>query len=230
MGTDFVETSAEAAVGGFQGIKKVRGLLVDLKKIPPRFTDSDYGEPKDQIEVSLEEAAILEMFPNADEFELKDTKFTCWIPYAASGKVPGGNSIYMKCFIASAEELGKKPTELKGEYVTLERQDRFLFKMSKVNKETGEKESTEVRSINKLGLPSSNSWCFVSDETADSGDVKEYIASLIIGKKVNVALRELATESRARQFPEFKEALKAGTISDLVDVELVDGKFVAKES
>ena len=46
---NFVESTKEASRGGFQGIKKIRGLLTKLEKVPPRFTDSDYGEPKEQI-------------------------------------------------------------------------------------------------------------------------------------------------------------------------------------
>ena len=59
---DFVESTKDASRGGYQGIKKVRGLLTELKKVPPRFTESDYGEPKEQIEFVLEDATILEMF------------------------------------------------------------------------------------------------------------------------------------------------------------------------
>lgn len=229
MSDGFVETTAEAAVGGYQGIKKVRGLFVDLKKIPPRFTESEYGEPKEQMEITLEDAAILEMFPNADDFDLKDSKFTCWVPYAAEGKVPHGNSIYMRCFVASAEEMGKKPSALKGEYITLERQDRLLFKTKIKNKETEEMETIEVHSVNKAGMPSANSWCFVSDETADSGTVKDYVRDLIVGKNEKAALRALLTDARSKQFPEFKQALQAGEIGDLLGVELVDGKYVATE-
>jgi len=238
MSDGFVETTAEAAVGGYQGIKKVRGLFVDLKKIPPRFTESEYGEPKEQMEITLEDAAILEMFPNADDFELKDSKFTCWVPYAAEGKVPHGNSIYMRCFIASAEELGKKPSALKGEYITLERQDRLLFKTKVKNTDTEDMETVEVHSVNKAGMPSANSWCFVSDETADSGTVKDYVRDMLTGNMPpkyatplteKAALRALLTDPRSKQFPEFKESLKAGTIGDLLGVALEDGKYVATE-
>jgi len=226
MSDGFVETTAEAAVGGYQGIKKVRGLFVDLKKIPPRFTESEYGEPKEQMEITLEDAAILEMFPNADDFELKDNKFTCWVPYAAEGKVPHGNSIYMRCFVASAEELGKKPSALKGEYITLERQDRLLFKTKIKNKETDEDETVEVHSVNKAGMPSANSWCFVSDETADSGTVKDYVRDILIGKNEKAALRALLTDARAKQFPEFKTSLQAGTLAEELGLSIEDGKFV----
>ena len=229
MSEGFVESTSEAAVGGYQGIKKVRGLQVKLEKIPPKFTDTEYGEPKEQVEITLEDACILEMFANADEFELKDSKFTCWVPYAAEGKVPHANSIYMKCFVASAEEQGKRPSEFNGEYVTLERQSRLLFKTKTKNKDTDESETTEVRSVNRAGIPSSGAWCFVSDETADSEGVKDYVKALLIGKTEKVALRELLTDTRAKQFPEFKAMLQAGTLATELGLEMVDDKFVAKE-
>lgn len=223
---DFVETTAEAAVGGYQGIKKVRGLLVSLEKVPGKVPEGADWEPKDQIEVVLEDAAILEMFPNADDFELKDNKFTCWVPYAAEGKVPTAGSIYMKCFIASAEELGKKPSALKGEYITLERQDRLLFKMKEKNKETEEMETIEVHSVNKAGMPSYGSWCFVSDETADSGTVKDYVRDLLVGKNEKAALRALLTDPRAKQFPSFKTSLQAGTLAEELGLSIEEGKFI----
>lgn len=224
---DFVETTAEAAVGGYAGIKKVRGLLVSLEKVEGKVPEGADWEPKDQIEGKLEDALILEMFPNADDMELKDGKFTFWVPYAAEGKTPTSGSLYMRCFCASSEEVGKKRVgENKGEYVTLERQDRLLFTMKEKNKETEEMEKIEVRSVNRAGMPSSGSWCFVSDETADSGSVKDYIRDeCIVGKNEKAALRALLTDPRAKQFPEFKQALQAGEIGDLLDVELVDGKF-----
>jgi len=230
MSEGFVETTAEAAVGGYQGIKKVRGLQVSLTKIPPRNIENITWEPKEQIEIVLEDALILEMFPNADDFELKEGKLTIWVPYAAEGKVPSSGSTYMRCYVASAEEQGKKPSAFNGEYVTLERQNRLLFKTTKKNEDTEEKETIEIRSINtETGLPSSGAWCYVSDETADSGTVKDYIKEVLVGKNEKAALRALLTDARAKQFPEFKQALQAGTISELLDVELKDGKYVATE-
>lgn len=226
MTTDFVETTAEAAVGGYQGIKKVRGLLVDIKRTPPKFTNTDYGEPKDQIENVLEDASIIELFPNAEEFELKDGKLSVYVPYAAEGKTPHKNSIYMRCYVASAEELGKKPSQFKGEYVILERQDRLLFKTKGKNEETGEEETVEVRSVNKAGLPSSNSWCFVGDITGDSDAVKAEALKCIVGFNQAAALRNLVTNNVVKGFPEYKEALKNGSIGELLDVELgKDGKY-----
>lgn len=220
----FAETTAEAAVGGYQGIKKIRGLLLSLEIVdPPEGSGSDYGEPKEQMEFKLDDAVILEMFPNADDFDLKEGKFTGWVTYAALGKTPSSGSIYMKCLVASSEEIGKKKlSENIGNYVTLERQDRLLFKTKK------DGETIEVRSADENGKPYSSAWCFVSDETADSETVKEYIKDLVIGLKENVALRELATNNRAKQFPEYKEACKAHELDKLLDVELVDGKFQTK--
>jgi len=136
MTQDFVETTKEASRGGYQGIKKIRGLLSDLQKVDPNpnFTDTGFGPPKEQIQVKLEDAVVLEVFEGEDEFELKDGAFTFWVPYAVPGKKPGANTIYMKCWVASAEDLGKTPSEVKGEYVTLERKLVTLFKTDKDEK------------------------------------------------------------------------------------------------
>jgi len=230
----FVDSSAEAAVGGYQGIKKVRGLQVSLEKKPPRdFEGEQTYTPKEQIEVKLEDAIILEMFPDADDMELTDGKFTCWVPYAAEGKLPHKNSTYMVCFVGSSEELGEKeekrkvrPSERNGTYVTLERQDRLLFKTKVKNKETDEMETKEMRSANpETGIPYSSAWCYVADEAADAESVVEYITGLVIGLNEKAALRKLTMDNKAKQFPEYKEACKAGTLPDLLDVELVDDKF-----
>ena len=227
MSDNFVETTAEAAVGGFQGIKKVRGLLISLEKVSGKVPEGADWEPKDQIEGKLEDAVLLEMFPNADDIELKDSKFTFWVTYAAEGKTPTSGSTYMRCFCASSEEIGRKRvSENKGEYVTIERQDRILFKTKAKNKETEKMETIEVHSVGQNGLPSSGSWCFVSDETADSGTVKDYVRELVVGLNEKSALRALLTDSRAKQFPSFKTSLQAGTLAEELGLSIEEGKFI----
>ena len=108
----------------------------------------------------------------------------------------------------------------------MERQDRLLFKTKEKNKETEEMETIEVHSLNQARtMPSSGSWGFISDETADSGTVKDYVRDIVVGKNEKAALRALLTDARSKQFPEFKASLQAGEIGDLLGVELVDGKY-----
>lgn len=225
---EFVESSKEARHGGFRGIKKIRGLLVSIKKVPPRFAESDYGEPKEQIEFTLEDALILEMFPGEEEFELKDNLFTGWVPYAVEGKAPHINSGYMKCWVASAEKLGKKPSEFIGQYVTLEKIPTVLFKQPKLGEDKKPLLDEDGKKI-YVEVSADNVFCFVADETADSKNTREYVRDLISGLNEKAALRRLLTDIRAKQFPEYKEALNSGTLADMLELVLVDGKFQEPE-
>ena len=91
------------------------------------------------------------MFPGEEEFELKDNKFVGWVGYAAPGKTPNANSPYIKCWVASAEKLGKRPSEFIGQYVTLEKIPTILFKRPEIGpdkkallNEAGEKVYEEI--------------------------------------------------------------------------------------
>ncbi len=224
MSEKIISSSKEASRGGFQGIKKVRGILTDWKKTPSKFTKGDFGEPKEQIEVNLTDAAILEMMPNEDEVELKDGTFKFWIPYAVPGKIPNTNSIFTRCWVASAEAIGIADWKtLKGQYITLERRRVVLFKTDKDDKNKqlplnpdGSKTYREVTT--------DKYFCFVKDES-NSEDIKEYIVKNIVGKNEKAAGRFIVMDNRTQQFPEYKEAVKANTIPSVLPVKLVDGVF-----
>jgi len=225
---NFVESSKEASRGGFQGIKKVRGLLVSLKRVPPRWTESDFGAPKDQIEFTLEDAAILEMFPGEDEFELKDSKFVGWVSYAVEGKTPHANSGYMKGWVASAERMGKKPSEFIGQYVVLDRPEIVLFKQPILGEDKKPIVDEQGQKIYQ-DVSTHNVWCFVPDEGADSENTREYIRDLVCGLNQKAALRKLLIDSKAKQFPEYKEALNNGTLADMLELVVRDDKFEKPE-
>lgn len=231
--SDFVESTSEASRGGFQGIKKIRGLLIELKKVPPSFTDvpewaGKNWEPREQIEFTLEDAVILEMFPGEEDFELKDGKFVGWVSYAAEGKTPHANSSYMKCWVASAEKMGKKPSDFIGQYVTLEKIPTVLFKQPELGEDKKPLLDDEGKKIYKE-IVTDKTFCFVADETADSENIKAYIVELIDGLNQKAALRKLLVDTRAKQFPEFKEALNSGTLADMLEMVVVDGKFERPE-
>jgi hypothetical protein len=212
--TSFIESTKESSKGGFKGIKKVRGTLVDIKLVaPPEKWDST----KQQVQVFMEDTAVLEMFPGEDMFELKEGKFNFYIAYAEEGKKPTSNSSYIKVWVASAERLGKKPSDFIGKVVTLDKVRTKLFDTK--NKETKEKEEVWTESC----------FGFSEDETSTSAGVKDYIKALVLGKNQKAALRELIIDPRAKQLPEFKEALGAGTLADMLGLVYVDDKFAEKE-
>jgi len=224
--SDFVESTKEASRGGFQGIKKIRGLLTEMKRVPPpEGWGSDYGEPKDQIKFTLEDAAILEMFPGEEEFELKDNKFVGMVPYAVEGKNPHSNSSYMKCWVASAERMGKKPSEFIGQYVTLEKIPVVLFKQGIRGEDKKPLLDEDGQKIYKE-VETTNTFSFVPDETSDSENIKDYIRDLVSGLNQKATLRKLLVDPKAKQFPEFKEALQDGTLAKMLNLALEDDKFV----
>lgn len=206
--------SSEASKGAFQGIKMLRGLLVDIDRVAGKVFEGQEGKtPKDQAQIKLEDVAILEMEEGEEEPELKEGKFTIWMPYAQPGKKPHKNSLWIKGFVASAEKLGKTPIEFKGEYITLAREPIHLF-----TNEAGESVDYDC-------------WVFAEDEaSAGSGDILGHVQKLIIGNNKSTAMRNLLTNARAKQYPEYRQAITNGTHEEELGVVLVDGKYQAKET
>lgn len=231
-----IEQESEFSVGGFQGIKKIRGMLVDIDVVDP--PEQWENQERQVVKVSLEDTTVLEMFGDEGSFELKEGKFNFFIPYTTPPAKPHANSIYSKCWIASAKELGALPSAFIGQYVTLEKQARLLFKKpifeddgtgkKKVKlDEDGEKIYEEIFAANELGRP--NHFCFTADEAADSVNIKDHIKKLVTGLNEKAALRKLLVDQKAKQFPEYKDKLNAGTLAEYLDLDIVDGKFVKPE-
>ena len=231
------ESEKDVGISGFAAIKKVRGLLVGIDEQDQPETWEGTGKV---VRIDLEEAAILEMFDDEEVFELKDGKFGFLYPYKLnqSGKITP-NTPYDKCWLASARELGKVPSQFIGEYVTLEKQPRLLFqtyemeevggkKKPKLN-EAGEKIKKDVHAVNESGR--AKYFCFVKDEDADSDTVKTKVAEKLVGLNEQAALRSLLINFK--QNPEFKDSLKAkGAEVFAVEIGLVftEGKFQKPES
>ncbi len=216
---DFIETTKEASIGGFKGIKKIRGLLVDLTKIPPV---PGWESEKEQIKVDLEDVTILEMLNDDDPPVLKDGKYSFYVPYEKVGKRPSENSVYIKTWVASCERVyGKKPSELKGSYILLEKVPVLLFKKYKTEKkdgkdapiigEDGKKVLEDVLAVDQQGRP--NHFCFVPEKAASDEDIKQYVTGLILGCNRKAALRRVALDQKLKQYPEYKNAFKDETIA-----------------
>ena len=229
-----VENEKELVVSGFQGIKKVRGLLVSIDVVDPPES-WERNSDRQVVKVDLVETVVLEMFGDEEAMELKDGKFGFYIPYVESGKKPHQNSIYSRCWLASAKELGSLPSQFIGQFVTLEKQPRLLFQQysmeddgtgKKILKldENGDKVKVDVLAVNQAGLP--NHFCFVADETANSNSIQEYIRDLVVGLNQKAAQRALLLDQKAKQFPEYKERLNAGTLAKYLGLRIVEDKFV----
>lgn len=226
-----VENERELAIGGFQGIKKIRGLLVSIDVTDPPESWERTSE-RQVVKVDMEDTVVLEMFGDEEPMELKEGKFNFYIPYVEAGKKPHQNSIYSKCWLASAKGLGRVPSAFIGQHITLEKQSTLLFQKYDIDPETkkpkldenGEKIKIAVFAVNEAGLP--NHFCFVADETARAENIKSHIRKLVVGLNQKAALRQLLVDPKAKQFPEFKEQLNAGTLGASLGLSVVDGVFV----
>ena len=227
------EDEKQFSIGGFQGIKKIRGLLVSIDVVDPPAAWEN--AEKQVVQVCTEDTIVLEMFGDEELFSLKDGKFNFYISYAKEGANPSANGVYRKCWYDSAAEMGRKPSGFIGEYVTLEKQARLLFSQYKIDPDTkkpmldedGQKIHQDVLSVTKEGLPSA--YCFVPDDSADSENLKVFIKGRINGLNKKAALRELVGSDRIKQFPEFKQALQDGTLAEMLGMDIVEGKFRVKE-
>jgi hypothetical protein len=213
--TSFIETPGEASRGGFKGIKKIKGTIVSIDLVD---APAEWEEAAQQIKVEMEDVVILEMFPGEEPFELKDGKYSFFMKYAEKGQTPRNNSSYIKCWAQSAYNMNKKPTDFIGKQVTLEKIKTLLFQ--KTDKITKAKEDVYTE----------NCFSFVKSETFDSDEAKEYIRKLVKGLAKKAALHALILDPRAGQMPEFKEACQKDTLAELLGMDIVDEKFVLKES
>jgi len=159
--------------------------------------------------IVLSEAAILEMKGGEPEPELNDETFTIYMPYAKPGRRPHKNSLYIKGLVASAEKMGKTPNDFTGGFVTLERIPVDLgFHLE------GEEENVVV-----------DGWCYAEDEGGSAGNIVDHVRELVVGTKKAAAVRNLMMDARAKQYPEYKDALDNGTLAELLGLEVVDGVF-----
>lgn len=241
-----VEDEKQLAIGGFQGIKKFRGLLVAIDVQDP--PDNWDNQERQVVKVDTEESVVLEMFGDEEIFDLKDGKFSFYIPYTEAGKNPHQNSIYGRCWMGSAKELGKKPSEFIGSYCTFEKQPRLLFdkyikesdlsgEVDYVLDDEGNKKTKEIkgetyflvhiRAVNQAGLP--NHFCFVGDESADSENIKEYARDKLVGLNQKAALRKLLVDVKLKQFKEFRDKHNAGTLAEYLGLVIVEDKYQKPE-
>jgi hypothetical protein len=172
------------------------------------------GRQKVQFKGEMEGATVLEWKPNAEPFDLKEGKFTFFMPYSyKEGNVsakPSIDSPYMKTWVASCEVAGKKGSEYKGEFITIEQVDYPWFKVK-----TKQADGTVTEETITVQM-----WKLANDEKFDSPAVQEYVASILTGKNDSSALRELTLNQRASQYPQYKDALKSGAIGTLLPIKM----------
>jgi hypothetical protein len=233
-----IESTKDAKRGGFQGIKKIKGTLVDIKETQPAELPWQ-GDTKIYVKIILADASVLEMFPGEDAFTLESGDFHFFIPYALPGKDPTANTPYMRCWVASAEELGKAmtgevkpPSYFKGQVVTLEKKIVKLFDAPKKDENgkpiigaNGKKVTEEVLSVDQTGRP--KYFCFVAEEKSSDSSVKDYIKKLIGGLNPKAAQRAFLLDDKVKGFGDLKDQLSASPeeFAKTIGCEFVDGVF-----
>jgi len=218
-----IDRSDQAEKNIFNYIKRVEGILGQPERKPSRFETGFNNKPSpDQVELVLEEATILEMEEGYDAPDLKDDRFVWWLTYAQPGKdKPSNGTFFVQGFCRSAEEVMKakgKPSagwrDLVGERVTLERQERLLFKRPR-NAQDPEPEEGEDPTA-KIPIYQSSLVFVTGDE--DSGGVEEYVKALVLGKNKVAAKRSLMLDGRAKKYPEYKAAIEDDSICEILGI------------
>ena len=229
MSEDIIGKSSEATKGGFQAIKKVEGILQSVKRVPSKFETGFGGKPSpDQAEIILTEAIILEMEPGEPEPDLQDDTFRTWMTYAQKGKEkPNVNTFFVKGFVKSGEELDAKRRGVDAKEgiwknlidtrVILERKSVFLFKKPKADNPEEKEEFSKVDFV----------FC-LDEESSSASNIEEHIKKLVTGQRKPAALRALNIDSRAKQYPQYIEALKNEKLAEMLWLEVVDGVFTEK--
>lgn len=228
------ESSKDVSRGGFRAIKKIHAdVLVDLDVVsPPDGWETD----KMQVKATMEGAVILEMFPGEGEFELKDGKFTCMWSYGMTqedydnDKKPSAGCPWVAVGVKSAEAMGKKPSELVGGPVTIERVPVKLF--SHRPKKDDDGNDIEVGEDGKYPLVdvvSEDYFSFVAEDGEGNDAFNDYAREKLSGLTEKAARRKLVTDLRLKQVSELKDKLAAGTLAEFLGMAIVDGKFVIPE-
>lgn len=238
MAEGIIGNVGQAVKSPYQAIISVEGELSPLERVANRFTLKEGETPKfkqkDQAQITLVDAVILEMEPGVPAPDLKDDQYRTWLGYAETGAQPGEQSLFVRGFLKTANQLDAQRKGLN--YDEMSKDERieqlalkhlygtrvqirhievaYTFK----DKVTGEVDKKKYPTI---GL-------FDAEET-DPTDVSTIALDKIVGLNPKAALREFTLDARLKRFPEYGAALKAGTVEKLLPVELVEGVFVKRE-
>ena len=221
--------SSEAVSGGFRDILKIEGVLEDINVKPSKF-EKGYGDKpaRDQAEFVLHEAIILEMKPGAPEPDLQDDTFKTWQDYAPKGQLMASKHMFFGRYcLPSAEALDAKRRgvdvkegrweNLKGTRVILEKVEKPMGKVPVDPKDP----TSEKKEVFKTDFV----FC-LDEESSSATNIVEHIKKLVVGQKKPVALRALNIDSRAKQYPQYIEALKNEKLAEMLGLEVVDGIFM----
>ena len=213
-----VTKSKDASLGSWRSVLKFSGTLVGVKNIgvPPK---SQFE--KEMLELSFENATILQMREGEDAPELKDGKYTVRVGYAKKGHKPHKNSFYIQHFIDSAEKLCNARNIPEGGLAELINTDIVMEYKDNVEiskhggGDTGDDPLT------------SSGWVFALDGAGKQEPIEEAVKREILGKNKAQALRAIVSNFRTNADPQWRQALNDGTIAEKLGVKLVEGVFTS---
>uniref|UniRef100_A0A6H1ZIH4 Uncharacterized protein n=1 Tax=viral metagenome TaxID=1070528 RepID=A0A6H1ZIH4_9ZZZZ len=209
-----ISSSSEASAVGFKAVQKVMGTLNSLVRKESNFKNDDGSPAKDQVEISIDDAIVLEMRDNQPIPELKEDRFVDWMAYAKRGEQPTKQSSFVRGFVKSAEQLqeargksGQGWRELVGQLVTIERKP-IAYTFDKGT----DKERKEEFPV----------WHFVENEDSVEGS-DDYVAKIVVGKTPQMAARDLMMDVRTKNNTELRTAVR--NQQPIVGLEVIDGKY-----
>ena len=181
----------DASKGGFAGIRKIEGDIVDITE-----EENPFQTDRVQAVVWMENVIIHEMVPGEAEPELQDDKFKFFYGLAKKGSKPSNRGMWVLGWLASAAKAGvdietiivnKTPVHAILEWTAIP----LGFK----DKQTGD----EVEGHNFI---------FAGDEAVDTIDIWEYATSLMVDKSPGGASREIAMSGRTKRNEDITQAIK----------------------
>ena len=235
MAEDIILRSYEASHGGFRSIKSIEGILQPVKRVPAPATWEKRGDKdnNDQVQIELEDAVIVEMEEGETEPDLQESKFKTWMGYAPPQQLkPSNASFFVRGFMKSGEKLAatrkglteeqlaampkeQRPTvaELYGTRVRLTRKEVKLFDQKKPD---GTKEAKTATNF------------VIEEASSGGGNIDDLARTLVLGKTIPAAKRELTLNPRTKRDNKYREALEAGTLAEMLGIQLAGGVFKVK--
>jgi len=212
-----IESTKEASKGVFKSIRGVRGIFLSQELIDNPFTDSAVGsKEKDDtqfIQFTIGDAVITDMADGEPAPELKEDKFVWTLRYAKPGRKPSDKGFYMRGWVASFEEQGITPSQKLGKPIVI----------AKKNVDLGFKDSEKKQVF-------SENFVLAGGVEEKEEDVIAYAKTVVVGKVVSLACRDVNMDNRLKYNLLIVAASKDGSLGELLGLEIVDGKYVEKGS
>jgi len=224
-----IERPEDASKGSYASVLMVEGVPLPLRIIPSEKANT-FGKFTDRVEIRLAQATFLKMVEGEDEPELKDGVWSTRMNYAQKGKKSAHkNSVYVRGFVQSLADAKTTWSALvdAGERVILEWKEGIPLGFHKNVVDVDGAPIMGEDGVTPMQEDATGSSFVLSTGGSAITPILDHIKKLVLGKNDKMAARELMMDSRAKQKPEFKQALDAGTLAEKLGLKLnAEGIFV----